>query len=117
MQLLMRRPELEGFITVSPPASMYDFSFLSPCPASGLIVQGNKDTVVQEESVSRLAAKLSSQKGGRVEYTMIPGADHYFRDQMEQLVETMDDYLIRRNEELLSPRVKPDRKRRQLPRG
>src|SRR5690606_33724947 len=39
MQLLMRRPEIEGFISISPPANMYDFSFLAPCPSSGLIVQ------------------------------------------------------------------------------
>ena len=27
MQLLMRRPELEGFIDLSPPTNMYDFNF------------------------------------------------------------------------------------------
>ena len=37
MQLLMRRPEINGFISVSPPANMFDFTFLAPCPASGLI--------------------------------------------------------------------------------
>ena len=36
MQLMMRRPEIEGFITISPPADKFDFSFLAPCPASGL---------------------------------------------------------------------------------
>ena len=40
MQLLMRRPETDGFISVSPPANMYDFSFLAPCPASGLFLHG-----------------------------------------------------------------------------
>ena len=45
MQLLMRRPE----ITVSsrlPPASMFDFTFLAPCPASGIMVHGDADDVV-----------------------------------------------------------------------
>ena len=36
MQLLMRRPEIEAFISVAPPASQYDFTFLAPCPSSGL---------------------------------------------------------------------------------
>ena len=31
MQLLMRRPEIKGFISVSPPADKYDFTFLAPC--------------------------------------------------------------------------------------
>jgi len=30
MQLLMRRPETDGFISVSPPSNIYDFSFLAP---------------------------------------------------------------------------------------
>ena len=46
MQLLMRRPEIEGFISIAPPANLYDFSFLAPCPSSGLIVHGDKDAVV-----------------------------------------------------------------------
>ena len=45
MQLLMRRPEMTGFISVAPPAKMYDFSFLAPCPSSGLIVNGTADRV------------------------------------------------------------------------
>ena len=44
MQLLMRRPETDGFISVSPPSNMYDFSFLAPCPASGLFLHGTNDT-------------------------------------------------------------------------
>ena len=51
MQLLMRRPELEGFIAVSPPADQHDFSFLAPCPSSGLIIQGEKDDVVPHQVV------------------------------------------------------------------
>ena len=42
MQLLMRRPEIEGFISVAPPANLYDFTFLAPCPSSGLMVNGAK---------------------------------------------------------------------------
>ena len=41
MQLLMRRPEIEGFISIAPPANLYDFSFLAPCPSSGLIIHGD----------------------------------------------------------------------------
>ena len=35
MQLLMRRPEIEGFISIAPQPNIYDFSFLAPCPSSG----------------------------------------------------------------------------------
>src|SRR5690606_33397603 len=59
MQLIMRRPEINNFIAVSPPVNKYDFSFLSPCPIPGLILQGDQDSIVSEESVLELAHKLS----------------------------------------------------------
>jgi hypothetical protein len=34
-------------------ANVYDFTFLAPCPSSGLIVQGDKDEVVPQEFVHR----------------------------------------------------------------
>ncbi|MFM8819464.1 MAG: alpha/beta hydrolase, partial [Phenylobacterium sp.] len=51
MQLLMRRPETDGFISVSPPTNMYDFSFLAPCPASGMMLHGGADTVTPPQDV------------------------------------------------------------------
>jgi alpha/beta superfamily hydrolase len=117
MQLLMRRPELEGFIAVSPPANLYDFTFLSPCPAAGLITQGDRDDIVSEESVSKLAQKLSTQKNANLQYNVVSGADHYYRNNIEELGTIMDDYIKRRMSEFVQKRkVRPDRKRRQLPR-
>lgn len=113
MQLLMRRPEIEGFVAVSPPANLYDFSFLSPCPSSGLITQGNKDDVVHEEMVSKMAQKLGSQ----VEYKVIHNADHYYRGVEEEMGGAVNDYVNRRMADFkLKRKVRPDRKRRQLPR-
>lgn len=117
MQLLMRRPELEGFVAVSPPANLYDFSFLSPCPAAGLLTMGDKDDVVSEEAVNKLAGRLTGQPGSSMQYTVIPGADHYYRNQLDELGDTVKEYVNARMEEFVQKRrVKPDRKRRQLPR-
>lgn len=93
MQLVMRRPEITDFIAVAPPVEKFDFSFLSPCPIPGLILQGDKDSVVKEESVHELAAKLAKNKSVKVDYRMIPGADHFFRDRLDKLSEEVDDYL------------------------
>jgi hypothetical protein len=117
LQLLMRRPEIEGFVAVSPPANLYDFSFLSPCPAAGLITQGNKDDVVSEEYVGKLASKLGAQHGSNVKYSIIEGADHYYRGVEEELGSVVGDYVSQRMAEFtLRRKVRPDRKRRQLPR-
>lgn len=96
MQLLMRRPEIEGFISVSPPASMYDFSFLAPCPSSGLIVQGTADTVISEPAVQKLADKLRAQKTIEIDYRKVEGASHFFENHMDSLVRIVDDYLTKR---------------------
>jgi alpha/beta superfamily hydrolase len=62
MQLLMRRPELDGFVAVNPPADSKDFTFLAPCPVSGLFIQGADDKIVKTESVTTLAQTLTAQR-------------------------------------------------------
>lgn len=119
MQLLMRRPEIEGFIAVSPPANMYDFSFLAPCPSSGLILMGDKDDVVSEESVTKLHDKLAHQKNIDVEYNLISGADHYYRSKQDELVTALNKYIIGRTQEKPAEPVEAasdSKPRRQLPR-
>ena len=65
MQLLMRRPEISGFISVSPPANTYDFSFLAPCPSSGLIINGSLDRLVPPSDIKNLSDRLKLQKGSK----------------------------------------------------
>ena len=96
MQLLMRRPEVEGFISVAAPASLYDFSFLAPCPSSGLFVHGDKDAVVPTTAVAQLVEKLKTQKGIVIEQQIIRGANHFFDGKIEALIEVVDEYLDKR---------------------
>ena len=93
MQLLMRRPEIAGFISIAPPANMYDFTFLNPCPSSGLFVHGDKDVHVPEEDVAKLAERLSAQKAIEIRYDIVAGADHSFGSRIEKLQERINDYL------------------------
>jgi alpha/beta superfamily hydrolase len=96
MQLLMRRPETDGFISVSPPTNVYDFSFLAPCPASGLILHGTNDAVATPTEVERVVAKLRTQKGITIAYDLVDGADHYWRDHLNEVEERTGAYLDRR---------------------
>jgi alpha/beta superfamily hydrolase len=93
MQLMMRRPEIQGFIAVTPPAATHDFSFLAPCPASGLIVHGEQDTAVPPETVHKLVERLSIQKGVEIKVDMVPGANHFFTDHLDPLIEHVSAYL------------------------
>ena len=96
MQVLMRRPEIAGFIAVSPPANMYEFTFLAPCPSSGLILHGGADELVPEPVVATLAEKLSLQKNITIDYDIVDGADHFFQNHLETFTERVDRYLARR---------------------
>ena len=97
MQLLMRRPEISGFISAAPPANTYDFSFLAPCPASGLIINGSSDRVVPPVDVEGLVGKLHEQKGITITHEVIEGSGHFFEnDHMDTMIGSVDTYVRRR---------------------
>ena len=100
MQLLMRRPEIAGFICVAPPANLYDYTFLAPCPSSGLLIDGDKDRVVPSNSVAELAAKTKVQKGIKIEHTIVAGANHFFQDKIDELTQIVGAYVDRRMGEI-----------------
>ena len=92
----MRRPEIEGFISIAPPANRFDFTFLAPCPSSGLFVHGDKDRVAPLKEVQALIEKLKTQKGITIEHAVIANANHFFEDCIEDLQETVGLYLDKR---------------------
>jgi alpha/beta superfamily hydrolase len=114
LQLVMRRPDIENYILTAPPVGKYDFNFIVPCPASGLIIQGDKDDISKESDSSKLADKLSQRNEAKIEYEVIEGADHFFREYMDQYNEAVDEYIkVRLVEESGKIRkVKRDRRRR-----
>jgi alpha/beta superfamily hydrolase len=93
MQLLMRRPEINNFISVSPPANTRDFSFLAPCPSTGLIVHGDKDTITSFDSTKILSEKLQKQKKVNIHFKSIKGADHFYENFTDQFSSTIDNYI------------------------
>ena len=96
MQLLMRRPEISGFISIAPLAKHYDFSFLAPCPASGLFVNGDQDAVTPPDAVQSLVTKLKTQKGITIDHKVMADANHFFTDRIEELTEICGKYLDKR---------------------
>jgi hypothetical protein len=94
MQLLMRRPEMGGFVSIAAPASHYDFGFLAPCPCNGLVLHGADDELVPESSVKKLVEKLNTQRGISIDYRVMPGAGHVFTpEQTAQVVDAAEDHV------------------------
>lgn len=93
LQLLMRRPEIRGFVSVSTPAKKHDFSFLAPCPASGLLLHGGQDEHIPEPEAKTLVQNLNEQKHISITYKVFPRACHHFVKHLKPLHEEMDKYV------------------------
>lgn len=98
MQLLMRRPEIVGFISASAPANLFDFSFLAPCPSSGLFLHGSGDRICAPEETRRMVERTRTQKGRVIDFHVIEGADHFLEPKMEEFVTSVERYVDARIE-------------------
>ena len=92
MQLIMRRPEVNKFVSISPQPNLYDFTFLAPCPISGLMVYGKNDELVPEESIQGLKKRLNIQKNIDVKFDSI-SANHFYKDKEKELYTSIERYL------------------------
>ena len=93
MQLIMRRPEDNNFIAMSPQPNVYDFSFLAPCPTSGQVLYSDGDELVTKESIDELDKRIKSQKGIEVIFTKIKNANHFFKNKEKELAKEIEKYI------------------------
>ena len=93
MQLIMRRPEVNKFIAVSPQPNVYDFTFLAPCPISGLMIYGKNDELVPEDDVLKLKKRLSLQKNIDVKFDCVQNANHFYKNKEKELFSSVGNYI------------------------
>ena len=89
----MRRPEINRFVCISPQPNVYDFTFLSPCPSSGIMIYGKKDELVPLQSINELNQRLSDQKGIKVEFEAVNSANHFFKNAEQLLKKSLSRYI------------------------
>jgi alpha/beta superfamily hydrolase len=58
-----------------------------------VIIHGSSDQVVPEAAAAKLAERLSHQRGIKVDYVKIDGANHFFENETEELMRSVDNYL------------------------
>ena len=109
MQLVTRRPEIEGFVAIAPPTPTYDFSFSVPCPLPGLVISGEKDDIAPLDKVSKLVNDWSRRKDCIISHHTIPEAGHFFDNSLEEVLSVTVDYI---NTSLAMRIAKPVRKKR-----
>ena len=93
MQLLMRRPEIDGFVSIAPPANLYDFNFLVPCPSSGLILHGSADRLAPPKEVGKLVERLRTRNGIDIQQRTFRGANHIFENHLDPMAKAVGSYI------------------------
>jgi uncharacterized protein len=83
-------------VSIAAPANRFDFTFLAPCPSSGLFVHGSEDRVAPVKEVMSVIEKVKTQKGIQIEHQAVEGANHFFDGRVEELMQTVDTYLDKR---------------------
>ncbi len=82
-----RDPRVGFLVGVGTPVSMpereYDFSFVEECRKPLLLVHGERDEFGTVADLRALAARLPEE--ARVEVKIVPGAAHFFDEQLEDL--------------------------------
>ena len=58
-----------------------------------MLVHGDADDIIPEESVAKLADKLGKQKNITIDYNVIKGCDHFFRDHLDPMEKHVEKYL------------------------
>ncbi|MBN2675663.1 MAG: alpha/beta hydrolase [Alphaproteobacteria bacterium] len=94
MQLLMRRPEVERFISINPSVDTFDFSFLSPCPCSGLIIHPEKGHEMKGIKRRSMASRLNEQGDIHARFEIIPDADTKYTHTLKKLYQVVEDYIV-----------------------
>jgi uncharacterized protein len=96
MKLLMRRPEIEGFVAIAAPANRFDFSFLAPCPRSGLFIHDDLDRVAPLTEVIEQIDKMKTQKDAVIGHAVVPGCQFRFQSETGALRQNKHLALVRK---------------------
>lgn len=79
-------------IGIGTPVDKYDFGFLEACRKPLLLVHGEHDEYGDVEQLRQLAAEL--EKHTQVRLVVIPGADHFFENRLDEVQRAIIDWII-----------------------
>lgn len=101
LQMMMRRPEVSGFVLVSPDTSISDFAFLSPRPNRGLLLQGAAESDDAKAFAAHLTQVLKKQAQIDLETIRVKNANALYSQpaDLRQMYNELKAYVGRENEE------------------
>jgi uncharacterized protein len=92
-----RVTELVG---VGPPVGDSDFSYLAASDKPRIFILGEHDQYGSPEQLSELIATFSKDVERNTKAVIVPGADHFFKGQLEEVDASFASWLVARHPEL-----------------
>jgi uncharacterized protein len=80
-------------ISIGTPINKYDFSFLEACRKPILFVHGEQDEFGDVVQLRKLVDKLAKQTAA--ELVVIQGADHFFEGHLNELKQTITEWVMK----------------------
>jgi len=91
LEVGMTDPRVGKLISIGTPVDNYEFGFLAECTKPIFFVHGDRDEFGNAERLRDLTAKLKTP----AELQIIPGAGHFFDDQLDELKRVITDWVRR----------------------
>ena len=96
LEVGMSDGRVKRMIAIGAPVDKYDFSFLERCRKPILFVHGDHDEFGNAGKLRDLAASLA--KNTPVELRLIPGADHFFNNQLNELKAVITEWAAKQTQ-------------------
>ena len=90
LEVAIQDPRVSFLIGIGTPLEKYDFSFLAQCRKPLLLVHGEHDEFGDVERLRALVAEL--EPSVPVKLIVIPGAGHFFDNQLDELKRAITDW-------------------------
>jgi len=89
LQIAAKDDRIRGWVGISPPVAMYDFSFLKGSFKPKLLLFGDSDFVCPKKEMEKLFDFLQEPKS----MSVIPGTDHFYWGKEEMVAEHVLSFL------------------------
>lgn len=92
LQLMVRRTEISYFFSVSTPTSLFDISFVYPCPIDGVFIHAEKDEISSLKDLDKNLKKILKTKHHSLHLEVIKNSNHFFDNNLNKLQSIVGEY-------------------------